>query len=332
MKTIGVGVVGCGFVGSGAHLPAFGAMEGARLVAVADRDSKRLGKTAKKYELKSAYPDHTDLVKDPAVDLVVVAVPTPLHVPVALQAIRAGKHVLCEMPLTPSLEEADTLIDAARRAGVCLMPGLNFRFTPNYVKAKEAVRAGTLGAVSAIYYRELIPAQDLAKQWPPGSWVWKVQESGGPLYTLAVWSIDLFRWLLDSEIDSVQAVARYTPLEQFGGTLGYDAFATLKLANGVVGCLQFSGTVGESATTSCLEVMGSSTSVLQATGNDSVRLLSTDPAKTEWSVKEPGARMWGHYQQDEHFVRSLLDGRRPSIAPADGRRAMEIADQIARSA
>jgi predicted dehydrogenase len=233
------------------------------------------------------------------------------------------------MPLAVSLGEADKMIGAANQQGVFLMPGLTFRFTPNFVKAKEMLEAGAIGKPAAVLYREFIPASDLAGQWPATSWMWKVKESGGPLYTLAVWSIDLFRWLFDTEIADVNAVVKYTVLERFGGTLGYDACATLRLANGVVGCLQYSGSVTHSASSSALEIVGDSTWMINASSNDKVTLFSEDPTKTEWNVKQPGAGMWGHLQQDEYFVRCIRDGQTPEITPDDGRRAMEIALQIA---
>jgi predicted dehydrogenase len=254
-----------------------------------------------------------------------------LHSKVALAAIEAGKHVLCEMPLAASLEEADQIIEAANRQGVFLMPGLTFRFTPNFVKAKEMLDAGAIGSPSAVFYREFIPASDLAGQWPAASWMWKVEESGGPLYTLAVWSIDLLRWLFDTEIANVNAAVKYTVLDEFGGTLGYDACVTLKLANGVVGSLQYSGSVTHSASSSALEIAGDSTCVINASGNDKVTLFSDDPVRTEWNVKQPGAGMWGHLQQDEYFVRCIRNGQAPEITPDDGLKVMEIALEIAKS-
>jgi len=181
VDSINVGIVGCGFVGLGAHVPAFKAIEGARLVAVADADSDRRDKVVKKYQVPSAYNDYSELVRDPKIQVVVIAAPTPLHAQVAMATIEAGKHVLCEMPLAANLDQVDQMIEAARRQGVCLMPGLNFRFTPNYVKAKDLIDSGALGRLSALMYREWIPAKDLAKQWPPGAWMWSVEESGGPL-------------------------------------------------------------------------------------------------------------------------------------------------------
>jgi predicted dehydrogenase len=331
VKEIGVGVVGCGFVGRGAHVPSFAGIDGARLVAIADADEKRRNKAATKHNVESSYDDYTKLVNDPKVDAVIVALPTPLHVPASLAAIEAGKHVICEMPLAPSLEEADRLIDAASRAGVVLMPSLTFRFTSNYVKAKELIAQGVLGNPTSVLYREFIPATDLASQWPAGCWMWQVEKSGGPLFTLSVGSIDLIRWLFDSEITSVEPAVKYTPLEKTGGTLGYDAYVTLRLANGMVGCLQYSGSVNHSASKSNLEVIGDSTSMLSAADNDRVTLFGESPEKTIWNVKESGAKMWGHQQQNEHFVRCIREGRAPDVKPADGRRAMEIALQISRA-
>jgi predicted dehydrogenase len=158
-----------------------------------------------------------------------------------------------------------------------------------------------------------------------------VERSGGPLYTLAVWSIDLLRWLSGSEIVQVQAATRYTTLGKYGGTLGYDAYAALRFANGMVGCLQYSGSVTHSASTSRLEVIGDSTYMVDAAHNDKVTLFAEDPFESRWDVKQTGAAMWGHQQQDEYFVRCLLDGTAPSITAADGLKAMEIAAQIARA-
>jgi predicted dehydrogenase len=330
MERIGVGVVGCGFVGLGAHVSSFRKIDGSQLVAVADPNENRRNKAAAKYEPKSVYADYADLVNDPEVDLVVVAAPTPMHAKVATAAIEAGKHVLCEMPLAANLQEADQIIAAAQQKGVVLMPSLTFRFTPNYVKAKEMIRGGDFGTPTALLYREFISAADLATQWPASSWMWNMEASGGPLFTLSVWSIDMFRWLLDAEITEVHGAANYTVLDQYGGTLGYDGSVTLKFDTGAVGCLQYSGTVTAASSTSALEVIGSSGRVAKATGNETLTLYGDSPRTTDWYLKEPGSRQWGHYQQNEYFTQCLLEGRTPEITPEDGRKAMEVALKIAR--
>ena len=332
MEPIGVGVIGCGFVGMGAHVPALSEMGCARLVAVADASEAARAKAQSKYGAERAYCDYAELVADPDIRAVIVSVPTPLHAAASLAAIEAGKHVLCEMPLATTLEDADHMIDAARDKGVFLMPSLTFRFTPNYVKAKQLIDNGAVGRATSLSYREWIPAADLAKQWPPDTWMWRVEQSGGPLFTLAVWSIDLLRWLSGSEIEEVCASTKYTRLEKTGGTLGYDAVAALRFTNGCVGALQYSGSVNKPASISRLEVVGDATSVLTATDNDLVTLLADEPTRTEWNVKQKGARMWGHYMQDEHFVTCVRDGKAPCIAPEDGPKAMAVALRIAHAA
>lgn len=330
MKSLGIGVIGCGFVGRGAHVPSFAEIDGARLVAVADADPQRRNKTVAKHSVEASYETYQELVGDPRVDAVIVALPTPLHVAAAIAAIEAGKHVLCEMPLAPNLEEADRLIEAARRAGVCLMPSLTFRFTSNYVRAKKLIADGALGEPTSVVYREFIAANDLASQWPAGSWMWQVDQSGGPLYTLSVWSIDLLRWLFDTEIVAAHPVAKYTPLARTGGTMGYEAFVSLRLANGMVAALEYSGSVTRAAAGSKLEVIGDGRCSLSAQDNETVTLWGESPHSCTWNVKETGPRLWGHQQQNAHFVESLREGRAPSIRPEDGRKAMEIALQIAR--
>lgn len=333
MDQVGVAVVGCGFVGTGAHLPALKKISEAKLVAVVDMDPKRLKKTAEKFKVENAYADVSELVKNKAVDAVIVSVPTPFHSKVAIEAANAGKHVLCEMPLASTLKEVDEMTAAAKKSNVILYPGLNFRFTPNYVKAKELVDQGDLGSPTAVMYREFIPVRDLANQWPPGSWAWDIKKSGGPLFTLCVWSLDLVRWVAGSEISQMKSAAKHFQVKGLpAGILGYDAFLCLQFANGVVGSMQYSGAVNPTTTASILEVIGDNMKVLSASGNNELSLYGENPDRTEWFFREGGAKVWGHQQQDEHFFKCIREGKQPLVSPEDGRRAVELALDILRTA
>jgi predicted dehydrogenase len=326
---VGVGVVGLGFVGSGAHLPALARLKQANLLAIADLNEQALDKQSKKHGIPNTYRDYEKMLDDPNIQAVVVSVPTQHHASLSIAALQAGKHVLCEMPLAPTLEEVDQMLAAAEKAGKILMPSLNFRFTPNYVKAKQLIDAGELGKPKAVMYREWIPAADLAMQWPPGAWVWNLEETGGPLFTLSVWSIDLMRWLLEVDFEQVNPNIAHFPIERLGGTLGYDAFVNFTFTNGVIGCLQSSGSVAQMCSTSVLEIVGDNTHLLRANWNNELAMFAEDPGKSEWQFRESGGhRVWGHMQMDEHFVDCILAGRKPSILPEDGRRAVEIALKI----
>ena len=326
---VGVGIVGLGFVGEKAHLAAFRKIPGARLVAVADMDVERAKKAAEKAKVKSVYSNHKDLIADPNVDALVISVPTFLHPQFAIDAMRAGKHVLCEMPLAPTMAEAKEVVGEAKKAGVVFMPSLNFRFTPNYVKAKALIERGSIGKPVAAFYREFIPASVLAEQWPASSWAWDEKKSGGgPGFTLSVWSIDLLRWLLEAEVVEVDSAWNEPVLAMLGGTKGYCSLSVLKFSNGTAATLQFSGLVRPAASVSKLEILGDNMNSLTATGNDAVTLCGDDPDEQHWTLREPGSRVWGHYQEDEHFVECILKHKQPNMTGEDALRAQEVATKI----
>lgn len=328
-KEIGVGIVGLGFVGEKAHLSAFRSIPGAKLTAVADMDVARAKKAGEKAHLKSIYSNHKDLIADPNVDAVVVSVPTFLHPQFAKDAIRAGKHVLCEMPLGPTMAEAKEVVQEAEKAGVVFMPSLNFRFTPNFVKTKALIEKGAIGKPVAAFYREFIPASVLAEQWPANSWAWDDKKTGGgPGFTLSVWSIDLLRWLFGAEVVDVHSAWNEPVLSMFGGTKGYCSLSVLKFSNGVPVTLQFSGLVRAAAALSKLEILGDNTSSITATNNDSVTLFGEDPDEQHWTTREPGSKVWGHYQEDQHFIECILNHKQPIMSGQDALKAQEVATKI----
>jgi myo-inositol 2-dehydrogenase/D-chiro-inositol 1-dehydrogenase len=326
-KKVRVAVAGLGFVGGQAHAPAFKKIATADLVAVIDVIEESAQKFASKYDIKY-YIDHNEALKDPEIDAVIVAVPTPFHFKIVSDCIANGKHVLCEMPLTPTVDQSRKLENDAKKAGVILMPDLNFRFTPNYVKAKELIQQGAIGNPITINFSEFIPAKDLAKQWPSGSWAWDIEKSGGyPDFTLSVWSIDLARWITDAEINEVNWFSNYSPLEGIENYRGYNTTGIIKLSNGAVGTLHYSATVAPGLGTSRLEIFGDNTNVLEAKWNNHLK-ISGASSELEWNFKERGTRVWGHYQIDSHFVDCILQKKKPEVTVEDAIKAQTIASRM----
>ena len=173
---LGIGVVGCGTIAR-THLRALLQFpEQMRVVALASRSPDSIagaaeylraqaeeraaqaeaegdGERVARYReharaAPTAHATNEALVDDPAVDAVIVTTPPFLHHSVALAALRAGKHVLCEKPLAVSLREADELIDAARARGVVLATVSQGRFADEQRRMKALVRSGALGNVS----------------------------------------------------------------------------------------------------------------------------------------------------------------------------------------
>ena len=330
LKKIGVAIIGLGFVGGQAHVPAFRKIPGANLVAVIDVDEKRAKEVSTKYNI-DYYLDYKKALENPSIEAVVVAVPTPLHYKLASYAITKGKHVLCEMPLTPSISKSEELKEEANNAGVLLMPDLNFRFTPNYVKAKELIQNGAVGNPIAVTYSEYIPAKDLAKQWPSDSWAWNIEKSGGyPDFTLSVWAIDLVSWLLDSKVDKIQWMSNYSPLIGFEKFTGYNTIGIMRFSKGTVGSLHFSATVNSEEGTSNLAVFGNNTQTLKAKWNNNLNLVG-DKLKQVWEFKEKGTKVWGHYQIDSYFIECILKEKKPSVTCEDAINAQRIASKIVSS-
>jgi predicted dehydrogenase len=328
---VGVAVVGVGFVGGQAHAPSFKKIEESDLVALCDTVESRVKPLAERLQVKY-FLDYDTLLEQSDVQAVVLAVPTPLHFNMAMKAIAKGKHVLCEMPLAPRIEQMTELESAAKNAGMLLMPDLNFRFAPIYNKIKELVESGNIGKPIALHYREFIPAASLAEQWPPGSWAWNIEKSGGyPDFTLSVWSIDMIRWMFKSEISDVQWMTSYSKIEKLG-ILGYNTMGLIRLSDGMVGSLHYSASVASSASTSRLEVFGDNTNVLHAIGTNKIVSYGPDETPQELDLEVKGARVWGHRQIDEHFIDCIAHHQQPQATVEDAIRAIEIASKMVRNA
>lgn len=328
MEKIGVAVVGVGFVGGQAHAPSFKKIEGSELVALGAQTEKRVKPLADSLGVKY-YLNYDRLLEDPKVQAVVLAVPTPLHFDLSLKAIRKGKHVLCEMPLAPTVDQMKLLGEAAHEAGVILMPVLQFRFAPIYVKTKEMLKLGLVGKPVAFHFREFIPASSLAEQWPVGSWAWDVAKSGGyPDFTMSVWSIDMIRWMFNAEYERIEWMSNHPRLERFGGILAYNTMAVVKLSNSIVGCLHYSASVPPSGATSRLEIYGDNTKVLHASSFNKILIYDYEDKPQEWNLDVKGTRVWGHRQIDEHFIECIMHKQQPQISSEDAIKAVEVAQKM----
>jgi predicted dehydrogenase len=328
---VGVAVVGVGFVGGQAHVPSFKKIEGSDLIALGATTEKRVKPLAEQYGVKY-YLDYDKLLEDPKIQAVALAVPTPMHFDLAMKAIRKGKHVLCEMPLAPTVDKVKELQKTAEKNKVILMPILQFRFAPIYTRTKEMIEAGMIGKPVAFHFREFIPASSIAEQWPAGSWAWNIEKAGGyPDFTLSVWSIDMFRWLFKSEIENVQWMASYPKFEKYGGILGYNTMGVVKLSNGAVGSLHYSASVTPSASLSRLEVYGDNTDVIHAINFNKILLYGSGEQPQEWNLDVKGTRVWGHRQLDEHFIDCILHDKKPQVTVEDAIKAIEVALKIVKN-
>ncbi|MFH1904463.1 MAG: Gfo/Idh/MocA family oxidoreductase [bacterium] len=147
---INVGVVGLGKSGWGIHICMIRQVQDKyKIVAVSDPDKKRQKEAADEFNCHT-YSRVDDLIKDPDVELVIVATPSHLHAGCSIKALKAGKHVVCEKPMATSLADADKMLKTAKMTGMILAPFQNRRYTPDFLKIKKIIDSGKLGRIVMI--------------------------------------------------------------------------------------------------------------------------------------------------------------------------------------
>src|SRR3984957_9240642 len=175
--TIGVGMIGYAFMGRAHSLAwhtvsrAFDLPLGPRLAAVCGRDEAAARAAADRLGWAAVETDWRALIARDDVQLIDISAPGDLHAPIAIAALRAGKHVLCEKPLANTLAEAEAMVAAAQAAypgGARAMVGFNYRRVPALALARQLVKAGRLGTlrhVRAVYLQDWLVDPDAPMTW-----------------------------------------------------------------------------------------------------------------------------------------------------------------------
>ena len=188
MNKVRVGIIGTGFVAD-LHAAAFRMVPDAELVAVASPGPGKAKAFAEKRGIPRAFENYRDLLALKEIDMVTLCLPNHLHSKAAIDAARAGKHIVCEKPLCRTLQEADAMIAACREAGVLLMYAEELCFAPKYLRAKQLVDEGAVG-------RAFLVKQSEEHFGPHSSWFWDVNQSGGGvLLDMGCHSIEYARWV-----------------------------------------------------------------------------------------------------------------------------------------
>lgn len=239
------GIIGCGAIAQRRHIPECVANPESKLAALADPVKERVEELAARHGAK-AYTDYKQMLADPGIDAIVVAGPNSLHAAQTIEALNAGKHVLCEKPMATTREDARAMMDAAKKAGKFLMIGLNQRLMPPHVKAKRILQSGVLGNVLAFRTAFKHPGPEGWSVDAGKSWFFKKgQAFMGVTGDLGVHKADLLRWLLGQEFSDVGGfVTTLDKRDNEGKLIDLDdnAFLTLKTAGGIVGSMILSWT------------------------------------------------------------------------------------------
>jgi predicted dehydrogenase len=187
--TLGIGLLGTGSIARRAFAPAMNAVAGAKLVAVLSRDRSRGEAFAQEYGIPEVYDDLGELLRSPRVQAVIVATPDASHEPQVIAAAQAGKHVLCEKPMTTTYAGCQRMAEAVSASGITFAMGYSLRFTAGLQHVETLLRAGRIGQVR--YARAFWTARVLN---PDG---WRAHSDQARYWALSAVGthlVDLWRW------------------------------------------------------------------------------------------------------------------------------------------
>jgi phthalate 4,5-cis-dihydrodiol dehydrogenase len=229
---IGIGIIGAGWWAE-QHATVLRSLTGARLVAACRQEPEPLKAFTDQFGGKG-YLEVSDLLRDPAVDAVLIASPHHLHAEHAVLAANAGKHVLLEKPMAPTAAQCSQIIDACTQANVRLMIGHTMQFSSVNLKAKALIQAGTIGQV-------VLGSSIMSKFWMEANrrdWHLHRQTGGGMLLTAGIHALDRLVWWMDSSVLSLSASLSASFHEQDADDLG---LLFLRFANGATGTVSSLG-------------------------------------------------------------------------------------------
>ena len=213
-ERIGVGIIGCGRIFD-LHMLGYQGREDAEVLAVADIGEECRAERCEQFSIPRAYADYRELLEDPSIDMVEILTPHHLHHEMAMNAVKAGKHISLQKPPALNVADLDEMIKAADEAGVKLRVYENFVFYPPIVKAKELIEEGAIGTPLNIRMRSVGGSAEGGWDVPLEAWSWRVNEKtcgGGPfVFDDGYHKFSIALYLL-GEVEKVYAWIDGTPL------------------------------------------------------------------------------------------------------------------------
>ncbi len=196
MRTVKVGIIGCGGIANGKHMPALRAVKGVEMVAFCDLIAERAEKAAKEFGVPDAkvFTDYRELLMESDIEVVHVLTPNRSHADISVDALHAGKHVMCEKPMAKTVADAERMLEAAGKSGKKLTIGYQNRQRAAVSQAKRYIEAGELGE---IYYANCYA---LRRRGTPnwGVFLNEEEQGGGPVIDIATHSLDMTLYLMNN--------------------------------------------------------------------------------------------------------------------------------------
>ncbi|MEV4146106.1 Gfo/Idh/MocA family oxidoreductase [Amycolatopsis sp. NPDC049691] len=364
-ETIGIGMVGHAFMGA-VHSHAWRSVHRffdpplvPRLAVLGGRDETRARAAAEKFGWEAVETDWRKLVARDDVGLVDVCTPGDSHAEIAIAALEAGKHVLCEKPLANSVAEAEAMAEAARRArerGVRAMVAFNYRRVPALAHARNLVASGALGEIRHV--RSVYLQDWLSDPEAPMTWRLRRESAGsGALGDLGAHIVDAAQFVTGDLITGVSALTntfvKQRPAENGGTddvTVDDTALFLARLAGGAVATFEATRFALGRKNAMRLEINGSKASLAfdfesmnelqwyEGAGTEAGfrRILVTEPDHPYVGAWWPPGHLLGYEHTFTHEVADLLEaigaGTDPAPSFDDGLRVQRVLDAVEKSA
>ena len=327
--TIRMGVIGAGAI-SDVHLMALAAHDHVEVTCIADPDAEARERQAEKYGVGRSVADYREMLERSDLDAVDIAVPHYLHCPITLDALSAGLHVICEKPIGLNLEEADRMIEAAKRSKGRLLIKQYQRCAEHHMVAKEIIDSGEIGDVYLM--TGLFIVQQSGIENDPDNWrgTWD-KAGGGILIDGGVHLVDLMQFML-GRAAAVSATAKrlvadlpHKADDTTSVTIEYErgAIGSLVCANCDTSLAELTAEKGFYGTRGSLRMFqdGPLTRLIRSAGGVSEEILTVE----NWWTKANVAVV-------THLVDCLVDGTEPNVSLAEARHDLEVVLAAYRSA
>jgi predicted dehydrogenase len=329
MGTVGIGMVGSGYMALTYAESIARHVRGARLVAVAG--GRRAPGLAAEYGV-AAEPSVAALLARADVHAVVITTPDQVHCDQTIAAAAAGKHVLVEKPMAPTVAQCDQMIAACRAAGVRLAVVKTERYRGVTIRAKQLIDAGRIGPIWMLRTVSCFPAplgKEILESRP-----WYADPAGGGLFmSMASHNADMLLWLA-----GVRARRVFAQANTFGdaGVPNLSVMAQIAFEGGIMGDMWISAELpppGMPSSEVRFQVVGARGIVdfedyefLDLGAGERWERLFAPPRFDYLREPKSPIRLEPHIGVVQEFVSSLLEGREPGVTGADGRAAVEICE------
>lgn len=342
------GIIGCGTIANGKHMPNISKHPGAELVAFCDLKAEKAEKAAKEYGAPDArvYSDYRQLLADRNVEVVHVCTPNGLHCEMTVAAFEAGKHVLCEKPMATNEADAQKMIDAWKKSGKKFTIGFQWRFRAAILHLKEMCMKGELGEIY------MAKASSVRRCGVPtwGAYLSREKQGGGALIDSGSHSLDLTLWLMNNyEPESVSGkVFRKLadrpegnangPWDPKDFTVDDSAFAHIKMKNGASLFLEASWLLNVQADMAHLPLLCGTKGGADLTDRGTLtinKIENGEPVTYKPEITNSSPFLWGPGRQGahevEHWIKAINEDTDPLVSPYEAIVVVKIIDAIYKS-